>query len=151
MAITRWNPTSELMSAWNDFDRLFNRLTRNADTDDDSLTNVGTWRPAIDIDEREKEYVISAELPGIDEDDISISIKDNVLTLKGEKKQEKEKEDDNRYYRERMYGNFQRMIRLDNDIDADKIEANYENGVLHITLPKTKETMHKQIPVNFKK
>ena len=150
MAITRWNPTSELMSAWNDFDRLFNRLTRNVD-DDESMTNVGTWRPAIDIDEREKEYVVSAEIPGIDKDDINISIKDNVLTLKGEKKVEKEDKGDNRYYRERMYGSFQRMIRLDNEIDADNVEANYDNGVLHITLPKTKETMHKQIPVKFKK
>ncbi|MCF7804070.1 MAG: Hsp20/alpha crystallin family protein [Candidatus Marinimicrobia bacterium] len=150
MALTRWNPTNELMSAWNDFDRLFNRLTRNVDTED-TETSVGNWRPAVDITEREKDYVVTAELPGIDEDDISISIKDNVLTLKGEKKFEKEDSDENRHYRERVYGSFQRMIRLDSDIDSDNVKADYENGVLTITMPKTKETMHKQIPVNFKK
>lgn len=152
MAITRWNPTRDLLSTWNEFDRLFNRLTRqDLDEGESDISNVGNWRPALDITEKEKEYVVSAELPGLTEDDVHISLKDNVLTIKGEKKQEKTEEEEGRYYSERTYGNFQRMIRLDSDVDSEKVEANYENGVLNIHLPKTRETMHKQIPVKFKK
>lgn len=152
MAITRWNPTRDLMSTWNEFDRMFNRLTRSgAEERDSDISNVGTWRPALDITEREQEYLVTAELPGIAEDDVNISIKNNVLTIKGEKKHETEEKSDERYYSERVYGSFQRMIRLDSDIESDKVEADYENGVLNIRLPKTKDTMHKQIPVKFKK
>jgi len=153
MAITRWRPANDLMTMWNDFDRLFNRLTRSNDIEgvDSELSNVSTWSPVIDITEREKDYVLSAEVPGLSKDDVSISLKDNVLTLKGEKKLEYEENKENRFYRERSFGTFQRMIRLDSDIDSEKVNADYENGVLTIILPKTKETMHKEIPVNFKK
>ncbi len=153
MAITRWNPSRDLDRAWSEFDRLFNRLTGSdwfADRDM-GVSDVGTWRPAIDVTEHENEYVLTAEVPGMQEDDVHISLKDNVLTLKGEKKFEEEEEGENRYYRERRYGNFQRMIRLDAEIDSDNVQAEYENGVLTITLPKTKETMAKEIPVKSKK
>jgi len=153
MAITRWSPSRDLLTrnVWNEFDRMFNRMLGETPDDFESdISNVATWRPAVDLDEREKEYVLTAELPGLNEDNISISMKDNVLTLRGEKKYETEKDEDNRYYRERQFGKFQRMIRFDRDIDSDNIEANYTNGVLKIHLPKTKETMHKEIPVNFK-
>ena len=153
MAITRWSPNRDLLTrnVWNEFDRLFNRMLGETSDDFESdISNVTTWRPAIDLDEREKEYVLSAELPGLEKDDISISMKDNVLTIRGEKKYETEDDGDNRYYRERRFGKFQRMIRFDSDIDSENIEADYTNGVLTVHLPKTKETMHKEIPVNFK-
>jgi len=153
MALTRWNPTRDLERAWSDFDRLFNRLTSGdwfSDPDMD-VSDTGTWRPAIDLTEHENEYVVTAEVPGMEEDDVHISLKDNVLTLKGEKKFEQEEEGENRYYRERRYGNFQRMIRMDAEIDSDNVQAEYENGILTITLPKTKETMAKEIPVKSKK
>lgn len=148
MAITRWNPTSELMSAWNDFDRLFNRLTRNVETDDESMTNVGTWRPAIDIDEREKEYVVSAEIPGIDKDDINISIKDNVLTISGEKPSP-ENDESQAHCTERNFGDFQRSIRFNTKIEQDRISADYHNGVLTIRLPNSEEAVEKNIPISF--
>jgi len=153
MALTRWSPRSDIRNLWSEFDRMFDQLTRNRDfgENDSDIANVGTWRPAVDITEREKDFVVTAEVPGLEEDDIHLSVKDNVLTLKGEKKHEREEESENNYYRERLYGNFQRMIRFNSEIDPDEVNAEYENGVLTITLPKTKETMHKQIPVNFKK
>ncbi len=153
MALTRWNPSREVERVWSDFDRLFNRLTNNnwLSESENDVSEYGTWRPAIDITEHENEYVVGAEVPGMNEDDIQISLKDNVLTLRGEKKFEKEEEGENRYYRERHYGTFQRLIRLDSDVDSDSVNAEYDHGVLTITLPKTKETMAKQIPVNAKK
>lgn len=149
MAITRWTPNREVMNLWNDFSRVFDQLT-NGDLESE-VTSVGTWRPAVDVTEHEKEYTVEAELPGLAEDDIQISLRDNVLTIKGEKGIEEEEEGENRYYRERRYGRFQRMIRLDSEVDADKVKAEYENGVLTIHLPKTKETIAKQIPVKSKK
>ncbi len=153
MALMRWNPTREIMSAWNEFDRLFNRMLRSDDVDAErtEMSNIGTWRPAVDITEREKEYVLTVELPGINEDDVHIALKDNVLTLKGEKKFETEETEENRYYNERVFGSFQRMIRFDSEIKDDDVRADYENGVLTIILPKSEKTMHKQIPVKFKK
>jgi len=153
MAITRWNPTRDIERAWSDFDRMFNRLTNRDWFQDSDLetTNVGTWNPSVDILDREHEYVVTAEIPGMKEDDVHISLKDNVLTLKGEKKSEVKDESDNRYYRERVYGNFQRMFRLDAEVDPDNVRAEYDNGILTIHLPKSKETMAKQIPIKSKK
>lgn len=153
MAVTRWNPTRDIERVWSDFDRMFNRLTNRDwfNSNDLETANVGTWNPSVDIMDRENEYVVTAEIPGMKEDDVHISLKDNVLTLRGEKKSEVEDEEDNRYYRERVYGNFQRMFRLDAEVDADNVRAEYEQGILTIHLPKSKETMAKQIPIKSKK
>ncbi len=153
MAMTRRNPTRELMSAWDDFDRLFNQLmgSRRTEGDGSDVSNVSVWRPVVDITEHEKEYELTAELPGIQEEDIHLAFKDNVLTLSGEKKRTEQDEKANTLCRERRFGTFQRMIRFDSDVDGDNIQAEYTNGILTITMPKTKETMQKQIPVNFKK
>ncbi len=153
MAITRWTPNREAMSLWNDFDRFFNRLTKSDlfDNPDSDFTGSGTWMPALDVTEKEKEYIVEAEVPGMSEDDIQLSLRDNVLTIKGEKKFESEEDEDNYYYRERRYGQFQRSIRLDGGVDDKKVDAEYSNGVLTIHLPKSKETMAKQIPVKSKK
>lgn len=149
MAIQRYNrPVSNLLES--EFDRLFDRLTRSnlfPETEGERL-NV---RPAIDLTEKDDEYLLEAELPGIDEDDFSISFQNNVLTLKGQKEYTDEDKSEERYHRERMFGSFERSIRFDTEIDADDIEAEYENGVLSIRLPKTEKSMHKEIPVNFKK
>jgi len=141
------------MGAWNEFDRLFNRMLRSEDVDSEGaeVSNFGTWRPSVNITEKEKEYVLTAELPGLKEDDVHIALKDNVLTLKGEKKYEAEQKEEHRYYSERVFGAFQRMIRFDSEIKSDEVSASYENGVLTVTLPKSEKTMHKQIPVKFKK
>jgi len=153
MAITRWNPTRDIERVWNDFDRMFSRLT-NRDwltRSDLDVTDVGNWSPSVDIVDHEHEYVVTAEIPGMKEDDVHISLKDNVLILKGMKKSEVEDEGENRYYRERVYGNFQRMFRLDAEVDPDKVQAEYDNGVLTIHMPKSKETLAKQIPIKIKK
>lgn len=97
-----------------------------------------TWpkAPAVDLVEREKDYEISAELPGMDEKNIDVKLSNGVLTIKGEKKEEKEEKKKDYYLSERRYGSFQRSFQLPEGIDEDKIQASFEKGVLTITLPK---------------
>jgi len=106
--------------------------------------------PAIDIAEKEKAYEVTAELPGLDEKDIDVAVSDNVLTIKGEKKEEKEEKEKSYYLSERRYGAFQRSLELPSGVDAGRIEAQFARGVLTITLPKTAEAQKKQRKIDVK-
>ena len=107
--------------------------------------------PVVDVAEREKDYEITAELPGMEEKDIEVNVSDDVLTIKGEKKEEKEEKKKDYYLSERRYGSFQRSFRVPDGVDASKIEANFKNGVLTVTLPKTAEAQKKQKKIEVKK
>jgi HSP20 family protein len=115
-----------------------------------SETNRGGI-PAIDIVDNDNAYVFTAELPGMSETDIDIKYVDQTLTIRGEKKEEKEEKMQDRYLSERRYGAFQRVFRVPNGIDADKIEAEFNNGVLTVTLPKTPEAMKSEKKIAIKK
>ncbi|MBR1133537.1 Hsp20/alpha crystallin family protein [Bradyrhizobium iriomotense] len=95
--------------------------------------------PAVDVAESDKAYEITAELPGMDEKDIEVNVANGGLTIKGEKRVEKEEKQKDYYVSERRYGSFERYFRLPEDVEADKIEASFKNGVLKVTLPKTAE------------
>jgi HSP20 family protein len=97
------------------------------------------FMPAIDVSDNDKEIRISAELPGMDEKDIDISLANNVLTISGEKTSEQEEKGKDRYRMERHYGSFSRSVQLPPGLDTDKTEASYKNGVLEVVLPKTAE------------
>jgi HSP20 family protein len=99
--------------------------------------------PKIDIWEDEEKYVVEAELPGFDKKDIEVNITDDILTIKATRKKEEEKKDKNYYYAERSYGEFVRSVRLPSEVDKKAIKAKYNNGVLELTLPKTKEAKEK--------
>lgn len=105
-----------------------------------------------DIVEGEKSYDVTVELPGVSENDISVTVDDGVLSIKGEKRSEEKKEEDNHFLQERSYGSFQRSFRLPDDVNADKIAADYKNGVLTVTLPRTKAAKPKgrQISIGSK-
>ena len=133
-----------------EIDRLFDSFVR------EPLGNVewpfsgeGKWAPAIDVAESENEVTVRAEVPGIDPDDLSVTLTGNQLVLSGEKKEEKEDKGKNFYRMERAYGSFQRSVPLPVEVEADKVEAKFKKGVLTITLPKTAEAQKqtKQIPV----
>jgi len=100
--------------------------------------------PAVDIAETAKGYEITAELPGIDEKNVEVKYADGILTIKGEKKDEKEEKKENYYLSERNYGSFQRSFRVPDGVEADKVEASFKNGVLTVTLPKTPEAQKKE-------
>lgn len=108
--------------------------------------------PAIDIVEKDKAFEVTAELPGLDAKNIDLRLSDDILTIKGEKQEEKEEKTKDRYVSERRYGSFRRSLQLPASIDADKIEANFKAGVLTVTLPKSAEAEKKQktIPVSVK-
>jgi HSP20 family protein len=110
---------------------------------------TGKITPRLDVVEDEKAFRVSVELPGMTDKDVAVTVDDRTLTVRGEKKEEKEKKEKDVFRRERAYGSFRRTIELPSDVDAAKIEAKFKDGVLTIDLPKTKEAQErvKQIPV----
>jgi HSP20 family protein len=106
--------------------------------------------PSLDVKENEKELIVKAELPGIDEKDIDLTIHDGVLTLRGEKKGERSDDHENYHIMERSYGSFQRAIRLPETIDEDKVEARFDKGVLTVTLPKRPELVKAQKKIEIR-
>ncbi len=111
-----------------------------------------TWAaaPAVDIAETEKAYEITAELPGMDEKNIEVKFSDGVLTIKGEKQEEKEEKKKDYYLSERNYGSFQRTFQVPDGVDADKIEAGFKKGVLTVTLPKSAEAQKAEKKITVK-
>ena len=107
--------------------------------------------PAVDIAEKEKEYEVMAELPGMDENNIDVKFADGMLTIKGEKKEEKEEKKKDYYLSERRYGSFQRSFQVPDGVDAEKIEASFKNGVLTVKLPKTPEALKQEKKIAIKK
>ncbi len=111
----------------------------------------GAFTPKLDFVEDEKEYRITAEIPGLEEKDIEVTMDENSITIKGEKKEEKEEKAKNYYYRERRFGSFVRTLPLPEDVDKDKVEAKFKNGLLTLRLPKSKEATKSVKKIEVKK
>ena len=99
--------------------------------------------PSVDVRETDQAYMVTAELPGLEQKDIELNLRDNVLTISGEKRQEKSDGDNGRSYIERTYGRFERIIPLGADVDADRVEATFKNGILTVTVPKSPQAQDK--------
>ena len=141
--ITRWDPFREFSTLQ---DRM-NRLFRESQGPEESLT-TSSFAPPVDVYEDEHNVSLKIEVPGIDEKDIDVRIENNVLTVHGERKFEKEEKEENFRRVERQYGSFIRTFTLPTTVDAEKVSANYDKGVLKIALPKKAEAKPKQIKVN---
>jgi HSP20 family protein len=128
------------------FDRMFSDWSVPSVWTDESVVV-----PAFDVSETEKEYVISGELPGIDPKDLEVTFTDGILSIKGEKKQESEEKNEDYHRIERHYGSFQRSFRVPENVDREKLDANYKDGILRLTLPKTEQNEVKKIEVKEKK
>jgi len=149
MAIVRWEPFGKLLSSQDRFNRLFTQIfPRSFDEGDASIT---TWMPAVDVYETEHNLTLKAELPGVDPKDIEARVEDGTLYLKGERKFEKESKKENYHRIERTYGSFIRSFALPTSVDADKVSAEYKDGVLTLTLPKKEEAKAKTITVQTSK
>jgi len=146
MAITKWDPFRDLMILRDRMNRLFEDIVSSPRTEDSEIIQ-STWSPAVDIYETENELVLTAELPGVDEKDVEIKIEDNTLTLKGERKFEKETREETYHRIERAYGSFYRSFSLPNYIDQDKISAEYENGLLKVHMPKKPEVKPRKVKI----
>lgn len=114
----------------------------------DGEPRTTTWNPLVDICDKEKAFVIKAELPGVEKKDISIDVSDSVLTLKGERSYDREVKEERYCRRERTLGEFRRSFKLPADIDPDKIKADYKDGILRIEIPKPEEQKPKHITVH---
>jgi len=145
MAIIRWDPFRDMVTLREKMNRLFeDSLTQKGEEKDLISSN---WAPAVDIYETANELVLTAEVPGIEEKDIEIKIEDNTLTLKGERKFEKETKEENFHRIERSYGSFFRAFTLPSSIDPEKIQAEHENGVLRVVMPKRQELKPKMVKI----
>lgn len=111
---------------------------------------VGDWAPVIDLEETDNEIRVSSEIPGVEAKDIDVNISEDMLTIKGEKKQESEEKRKNYYRTERCYGSFQRILRMPATVDVNKCRAEYRNGVLKISCPKSEASKSKQVRVEVK-
>jgi HSP20 family protein len=151
MTLVRWEPRTT-MSPWRNFFNLQGRMNRMFDeffNGDEDATMI-RWRPAVDIEENHDEVTLNAELPGMTKDDIELTVKDNVLTVKGEKKMNTEKKEGDVFLSERCFGSFQRSFNLSNRVDANKVKAEFEDGILTIHMPKVEEAKPKAIEIAVK-
>jgi len=147
MELVRWNPRRELFGLHNNINRMFNDFFSPTVSTDEALSVRG-WNPVVDIYENEENIVITAELPGVDKKDMTIDVKGRVLTLKGERSTDNEVKEDNYYRQERSYGKFERAFALPKEVDLEKINADFKDGILKIDIPKAEKSKPKQITIH---
>ncbi len=147
MSLVRWNPSRELNRMHDDLNRLISSFF-SGDAPETSFAR-GAWEPAVDISETPESYLVTAELPGMSKDDVNISYEDGILTIRGEKKQEKEEKRKNYHRVERSFGAFERSFRVPSRVMVEKIEAKFKDGVLSLMLPKAEEARPKEIPIKI--
>jgi len=147
MALVRWTPMRDLLDITEEFNRMLDRFFSPSLLEEAELPTPTTWYPMVDIVEKKDEYIVNAELPGMKKDDIHITFKDGVLTIEGERKQEKEEKDVDFHRVERRYGKFCRTFQIPDAIKEDKINAVYKDGILTVHLPKAEEARPKEIEV----
>ncbi len=145
MAIIRWDPFRDMVTLRDRMNRLFEEAFAGRGEKGEMVS--GSWYPSVDIHEKEKELVLTAELPGVDEKDIDIEIEGNTLTIKGEKEMEKETREEDYHRIERSYGSFYRSFSLPSYVIPDKIKAEHTDGLLRITMPKKAELKPKKVKV----
>ena len=143
MAITRWDPFREVVALQNRMNSLFREMNEG-----DSPLTTASFVPAVDIYEDPKKVVLKLEVPGIEEKDLDVRVENNTLTVKGERKFEKEEKEENFRRVERRYGSFTRSFTLPNTVSTEDINASYDSGVLNIRLAKRAEAKPKQIKVS---
>jgi len=143
-AISRWEPARGAMTLRDQINRVFADMLERPGEE----SNLTTWAPAVDIFETAHELVVKADLPEVDLKDLDIHVENNILTIRGERKFEKDVKEDNYLRVERAYGSFTRSFSLASTVNTEAIKADYKNGVLTLRIPKREEAKPKQIKVN---
>ncbi len=156
MTLIRHNPNREfslfptdVLGMQRDINRMFDNFFRGGAADEPAGL-ASTWLPAVDVVEQDDQYLVKVELPGVSKDEVRVAMEDNVLTIRGEKRQEKETKKSSFHRVERSYGSFQRSFALPGTVKSDRIEASFKDGVLVVSLPKADEVKAKQIEVKVK-
>ena len=143
MALVRWDPIRELDSLQGDMNRLFDRFFEGRAPNG----TARRWIPAMDLVETDDHLVLRGDLPGMSEDDLDIEIKDNGLTVSGERKAESEEKGEGYHRVERAFGSFSRSLTLPQGVDADQIKAEFDKGVLEVTIPKPAEAKPTRVQI----
>lgn len=148
MAIVRWDPFRDLINLQDEVNRLFRRsFFREAEPVTGAMETAVTWAPAVDIYETDDNLTVEAELPGLEAKDIEISLEDDILHIKGERKFTGEVKEENYHRIERAYGYFERNVPLPRKVEEGKVVATVIDGVLRIEMPKAEEAKPRQIPI----
>lgn len=142
MRLIRWDRPNDLFRLRNEFDRMFERAFRRMPG--------GPWEPTVDFFERGNQLVLRAELPGVDPKDVDVTVSEDAITLRGELRHEERVDRDGYYHNERRYGSFYRQIALPAEVRPEQAKAEFRNGVLAVTIPKTEEarTRSYKVPIN---
>ena len=144
-SLVSWNPYQELTSWHRDIDDLFRRVF--SDNEESNQSSMTSWAPAMEALEKDGNYVIRADVPGIDPSEVEVSVLNDTLTLKGERKRSNEVNEKNYHYSETAYGRFERRFALPTGIDPEKIAAKFENGVLEVSMPLPQSATARKVPI----
>lgn len=147
MALVRWDPVRELSGLQTDMNRLFDSFFNEAEGEKGAHRR---WIPSMDLMTTESDIVLKADLPGLSEDDISVEVRDGVLTVSGERRAEHESDEQGYFRVERSFGQFSRSVTLPEGIDADAVSAHMDDGVLEVRIPKPAERQPKRIEIGRK-
>jgi HSP20 family protein len=147
MALVKWDPFRDVAELQNRINRMFDDSFGPSRDREDEM-NVCAWRPAVDIYETETGVILAVELPGVGKENVAVEVKDNILTLKGERFARSAIKPEAYYRQERCYGTFQRSFTLHHNIQPDLIKAKFKDGMLEIEIPRPEEEQPKQITVN---
>lgn len=145
--LRRWDPYRDMITVRNQMDRLFNDWLGDSEDWGEGKSGFSSLRLPLDVSESDEAYMVRASLPGIKPEELDISVQNNMLTIRGEMKQEEEQEGERWHLQERRYGQFQRTIALPANVDPNQVGAEYENGVLKLTLPKSEQAKPRKISV----
>lgn len=148
MAVVKWDPLRDLLSIQDRMNRLFEQTLSRSRTEDG--ISASTWAPAVDIYETQETIVMKADLPGLTREDIEIEIRDNALTIKGERRFAKDVQQENYLRIERAYGAFQRSFTLPTSVRQEEIRASFRDGVLELLLPKAEGAKPKKIAIDVR-
>ena len=147
MTLVRWSPVRDVLAVRDEMSRLLeDAFGRGYGSD-----GLVAWQPVVDIEEQPDKYAVRAELPGLKPEDIKITLRENQLVIRGEKRREEERKDSTYHRVERVYGQFERAFNLSHAVQSDKIEATYRDGVLEVSIPKAEEAKPREIQVKTAK
>lgn len=147
MNLVKWDPFRELEEVSNQLNRMFGRASAPS-ASDNGMLKVADWAPSVDISETDSAYLIKGEIPGVKKEDVKVTIQDGMLTIQGERKQEKEEKGKKFHRVECSYGSFVRSFRVPDDADENKVKAEFKDGMINVTLPKSAKAKTKAINVS---
>lgn len=148
MALIRWEPARELATIQSEMNRLFNTVFEPSSLSNGAPNGVRRWVPSMDLVENDADFVLRADLPGLSEDDVNIELEDNVLTISGERKAEHEERKEGYYRVERASGTFSRSLTLPEGIDPERVQANFDRGVLEVHIPKPEQRKPRKVTIS---